>query len=377
MKNIVVIGNGSDRALELPTRYLDFMSIVNAYDSAIRDSRMTNLSDFLGEFRDTYVEKYARDYLNRRLGLSNGEEDPEIEKLEPLFTAKRNNFWLLLYGALVDEEREALSRGESIGSWTDFEWEMEQVLLTIYEAMEKGEITFGYKRVCSEQTKGTLNQILSFFNQAHSKIKDINQMIQWLERDLYQFKHCLNLYLEAFVNAPMRDGFVHEQVPQLVQIKIDKLISFNYTSTYQLLYDSNVEVDYVHGIADITHTIETSNIVLGIENELLDSDDAKRVLFSGFQKSWQRLMYGTEKMYKDWINSEYNLFIYGHSLGVRDRSILRELILNEHNKSTTIYCLNRYAEDQCKKNLILILGGEVLRQKLSNKMLQFVNLQGM
>lgn len=52
MKNIVVIGNGSDRALELPTRYLDFMSIVNAYDSAIRDSRMTNLSDFLGEFRD-------------------------------------------------------------------------------------------------------------------------------------------------------------------------------------------------------------------------------------------------------------------------------------------------------------------------------------
>ena len=32
MKNIIVIGNGADCALGLPTRYVDFMSIVNAYD---------------------------------------------------------------------------------------------------------------------------------------------------------------------------------------------------------------------------------------------------------------------------------------------------------------------------------------------------------
>lgn len=375
MKDILVIGNGSDCATGLPTRYVDFMSIINIYDNAMHNCGMTNLAGFPEKFSGTYVEKYARQYLNRRLGWTNSRADPEIKKLEPLFTAKRTNFWLLLYGAKVEEEREMISRGESIGNWIDCEKEMEDVLLTLNEAMEHGKIIYGDKLSCKKKSSRELKQILEFLNESHHRIKNFDQLILWLERDLYQFQYALELYLVFFVNAAVRDGMINKRDPVLEQIKADKVISFNYTSTYQLLYDPNVEIDYIHGVADRTHTIETSNIVLGIENEMLDKDDTKRVLFATFQKSWQRLMRETGTSYKNWLNSNYNLVIYGHSLGTRDRSILRELLLSEYNRSTKIYCLNRYTEEQYKKNLILILGGDALKQKLSNKMIQFVNLQ--
>ena len=141
------------------------------------------------------------------------------------------------------------------------------------------------------------------------------------------------------------------------------------------MYDIEGKIiyDYIHGKADINNTLNSNNMVLGIDEYLTKRKRNKEMEFIAFKKYYQRIYKGTGCKYKDWIytikesaksleeklrieypvqipyikftnNMRHNLYIFGHSLDITDRDILRDLILND-NVYTTIYYHKTYGDN--------------------------------
>lgn len=112
--------------------------------------------------------------------------------------------------------------------------------------------------------------------------------------------------------------------------------------------------------------------MLGVDEYLSDEEKDKNLEFIQFKKFYQRIYKRTGSIYKDWIkeiqifeknshpyNIKQELFIFGHSLDITDKDILKELIFNEYI-STTIYYHNQESLQQLITNLVKIIGEENL-----------------
>lgn len=186
--------------------------------------------------------------------------------------------------------------------------------------------------------------------------------------------------------------------PDIKKLDIDYIVSFNYTHTFLALYNLSVRIkkqrvnsiDFIHGEANIFNSIETNNMVLGIDEYLSEDRKNKDIEFIAFKKYYQRVCKGIGYEYKillnqiqnrfheylkmrdyymemyrracqigDYIdaskwrkeidrivekNNNNNLYIFGHSLDITDRDILRDLIMND-NVYTTIYYHKAYDDN--------------------------------
>ena len=59
------------------------------------------------------------------------------------------------------------------------------------------------------------------------------------------------------------------------KLNINKILSFNYTNTFECLYGSHftdITYDYIHAKAEVDHDLNSCNLVLGI-NEYLDGNE--------------------------------------------------------------------------------------------------------
>lgn len=93
---------------------------------------------------------------------------------------------------------------------------------------------------------------------------------------------------------------------------LDKILSFNYTCTYQRIYGEHpfLEFDYVHGKADLRNDIQSTNMVLGIDEYLEGDARDKDLEFIEFKKFFQRIHKETGGLYEGWleeIQSEKNI----------------------------------------------------------------------
>ena len=197
----------------------------------------------------------------------------------------------------------------------------------------------------------------------------------------------------------------------------------HYTDTYEKIYGNckEIECDYIHGKADVFHTLETNNMVLGIDEYLPGDRRNKDVEFIAFKKYYQRIYKQTGCKYKEWtdriynnymdyINNQkkiseqsingvctirsfrfsdmkpgdqvivsnpskyekHNLYIFGHSLDITDKDILRDLILNDNVYTTIFY---PYKDELGRKiaNLVKVIGQEELIRRTggSTKTIEF------
>ena len=95
----------------------------------------------------------------------------------------------------------------------------------------------------------------------------IQKCKETLLNDLNRLTRCLEIYLDYYVVGVKIDKIL----PDIKELpSIDKVLSFNYTDTYARLYSLNpsLEIDYIHGKADINNTVEDNNMVLGIDEFL-------------------------------------------------------------------------------------------------------------
>lgn len=344
--NILVIGNGFDLAHHLPTQYSNFLDFVKAY----KEPDGSDYANALEKYRTAQPELY------REIG-SLIEQNLLIE------------YFLSIY-------KEICAGGKT--GWIDFESEISVIVQKLDEAkkqiegnmsgpddkvqLEKGLfeylkffITFGKSPEATEFLSIRKYQPIYFDNLANKIYESLNRLIRLLE-----------IYLHEYIEKLECDF----RLPEMENLTIDHVLSFNYTDTYRKYYDRENRAEYcfIHGEAKES-SVETCNLVLGIDEYLpshrVDSDNQ----FVWFKKFYQRIYKGTGSEYLDWINQfekvnreaglsktfYMDIYIYGHSLDVTDKDVLSKLIITE-NANTHIYYHSREAMANQISNLVKIIG---------------------
>ncbi|MDE5737991.1 MAG: bacteriophage abortive infection AbiH family protein, partial [Oscillospiraceae bacterium] len=191
-------------------------------------------------------------------------------------------------------------------------------------------------------------------------IRDVTKIRDRLIDDLNNLIRCFELYLIDYVGGIE----IATLSPDVYDLKVDKVLSFNYTSTYSNLYEvknDEIEYDYIHGKAKHLNT-PPNNMVLGIDEYLQDNSKDSNIMFIEFKKYFQRIHKSTGSIYKKWIeNSEetYNVYFFGHSLNVTDKDVLRDIILCDKAHVTIYYHSSEQYASQIK-NLVQVLSQEKL-----------------
>ncbi len=261
--------------------------------------------------------------------------------------------------------------------WIDFEREISKIVQEFEEVLKINNDIFK-----EDKGENSWNQLLTLrqnnmFRRLGIELsenieKDVKEKKEKRLKDLNRLIRCLEIYLSYYI---INVG-AEKTLPDIDQLpSIDKVLSFNYTNTFERLYGNRfpAEIDYIHGKADISKNIHTNNMVLGIDEYLKGEERNENIEFIAFKKFYQRIHKETGCKYKDWVaeiranndalNKEnvkqHNLFIFGHSLDITDGDVLRDLILND-NVQTVIFYKDK--EDFGRKiaNLVRVLGQDEL-----------------
>ncbi|MEH2956930.1 AbiH family protein [Candidatus Merdisoma sp. JLR.KK006] len=420
---ILVIGNGFDLAHELPTKYPDFLEfckrVFPVYENT--EGRGVNLYQqeylFDWDFNKEIKEKLESVYSSRRKNTTK-ENVTQIEtsnsKLDEMYTLIKDNIWIEYFFQCNMYQKE---------NWIDFESEISKVIKALNEDVQAFKLENNIQRLsniflsekyCNDpQTiftykgKQYYSQKLTYKILRDKLLDDLNRLVRAFEIYLTEYVEKINIRV---VSPDIKEiAAITHDVNGKKSILFSKVISFNYSNIYEQLYldkykiSNNDFLDYIHGKADINNTIDTNNMVLGIDEYLGKKKRNKQVEFVAFKKFYQRIHKGTGCTYKSWIDTikgefvdyqtelekskaeknimnlkamankikkqylnKHHLYIFGHSLDVTDKDILRDLILND-NVHTTIFYHDKDAMGQQIANLVKVFGQEELIRRTGGK----------
>lgn len=389
--NILVVGNGFDLAHGLPTKYTDFLKFVQIIRQIISMQNGLELSNV--DWKD--INPQLKDLIKNNICNVKGNLFSQERIWKELLD---NNFWIDYFLQCPMYQKE---------NWIDFENEISKIIKTLDKArrlivkeQDVNSILDSRKiiiREILEVAKKRANDILG-------SVGKIDKFIGILERDLKRLIRALEIYLLDYVEK-IECNIIS---PDIENIQFCKVLSFNYTNTFTKLYDTkeSAKYDYIHGRADSKHTIDTNNMILGIDEYLTKKRKNKETSFIAFKKFYQRIYKGTGCKYKNWTEDicldksgkelktgydengqkvlvnkpvpNHNIYIFGHSLDVTDKDILRDLILQD-NIYTTIFYLNKEVMGQQIANLVKVIGQDELIKRTggSKKTIEFKSQQDM
>lgn len=369
--NILIIGNGFDLAHDLPTTYKNFLEAMQI----IQQYYKSDFSYFAEDYEDTRVVKEMLSLRNK-----NREVYDELEELI------NKNPWIDYFLKYSPTLREG---------WIDFEAEISKVIQSLdymrkyWEALRLNpELDFNDKNceIARVILGGIEKSIKTDYLSDNQYIKEI---INPLVRALNKLIRSLEIYLTEFVGK-LEIKCASPDIKELVY-STDKVLSFNYTSTYERVYaniEQSIEYDFIHGRARVMNSLDSNDMVLGIDEYLDEDKKNKEVDFIEFKKYFQRIHKETGCKYKEWVNKiegkeeittfhdnrivpwieteivSHNIYIFGHSLDITDKDILRELILHD-NIVTTIFYLNKKVYAQQIANLVKVIGQDELVKRVS------------
>lgn len=394
--NILIIGNGFDIAHGLPTKYIDFLEFVNVIKQILNTKKLDEIN-----WRNIHPEvKYI---IKQNTGNIRNNLFSQSVMWSDLLD---NNVW-------IDYFLQNDMHGKE--NWIDFESEISDIIKSLDYDMHGGDNNFG---LYDERMKNLSNEYLDCQEQLVD-LDSFKELRDRLYEDLNKLIRALELYLSEYVNqieckiiSPdirkvIREIIKHEDGTQ--GAIASKIVCFNYTDTLKRIYNYCIpeNIDYIHGKAAINNTIETNNMVLGIDEFLPLDRQNIHTEFVGFKKFYQRIYKQTGCKYKEWVDEiredyysylqkqtkeinggensmqhslnrlsesalrnqkckRHNLYIFGHSLDVTDKDILRDLILND-NVYTTIFYHNKDAMGQLITNLIKVIGEEELIKRTGGR----------
>ncbi len=401
--NILVLGNGFDLAHNLPTSYSDFLKFckelgkiaTNGNEGGLKRNLPENLSDSV---------------------------------INELFAAVESNIWLKYFW----RRSFSLQMGKN---WIDFEVEIAKVI----QNLDKARHAIKEGQDISAEAASLLHSIISTANYQMSQVlcdvKSLDNFTHFLYTELEKMIRILEIYIAEIIGKTA----VQVKSADIEALNPDHVLSFNYSNTYERLYGQGqaIEYDYIHGKADIENSITSNNMVLGIDEYLSDDKKDKETEFIVFKKYYQRIYKQSKRLAEAWCESiradaeyetrsrkfmleeqigyelvdshenfkyswsnyerlvrvyeeeyaknhpKHNLYIFGHSLDVTDKDILRKLILNENVHTTIFYCKKKDSagnydngkRDLGKKieNLVKVIGQDELIRKTggSNRTIEF------
>ena len=368
---ILLIGNGFDLAHGLPTSYsyfLDFCDKVSrmfTYLMHIDDKAYEKSALNTWDVDDSIKDKLLEWYKKRN-------DNPDKLAIE-IYDNIKENIWIHYF----------LNIRYTLGkNWIDFESEISNVIQAFEcirdnierrERIQQGE---GSKVIKLEVVQNFMNisKKLKKFKKSnlddmYTNLEIFDEYIEKMTLDLDKLIRTLEIYICEFINKIE----VLQKNDDIKDINPDYVLSFNYSNTYERIYDQSnkIEYDYVHGKADINNNVDTCNLVLGIDEYLEGHDRDEKLEFLAFKKFYQRIYKSTDSFYMEWVDkirrnlfSSYELYIFGHSLDKTDKDILKLLICN-NNVKTKIYYHRKNKDDKKElskliRNLVQIMGADEL-----------------
>lgn len=426
--NILVIGNGFDLAHGLPTRYTDFLDFIKSFIDCYKKAQ-NNQIDWV--YYDTHKEsnaflkKWFSSFYENDNGQSKAEKEATVKIIEELKENIESNIWIeyFLQNPMYQKE-----------NWIDFENEISKVIQSLDNDIHRLGADYSLddkvKKLSNDFLLEKYSKYIWVATSGDESVDCHNNEITFKEirdrilNDLNKLIRALEIYLTVYVNEVQYNEespdikAVFEKKDEQGNIKafIDtKILSFNYTTTFKRIYKHNFDIDYIHGKADINNTIETNNMVLGIDEYLPKKRRNRETEFIAFKKFYQRIHKQTGCKYKEWVDiikgdfddyqielekstaeknfmalkaianklkkqylNKHHVYIFGHSLDVTDKDILRDLILND-NVHTTIFYHDKDAMGQQIANLVKVIGQDELIRRTggSTKTIEFKQQQDM
>lgn len=382
LNKILITGNGFDLYHGLPTKYTDFL-------------RFAKLWDIFIENYDSSTEKSDKDFIDVPLG-----EKGELTEETVVAFAKgihldegvikylnehlKSNVWITLF------EDARVKDG-----WIDFELKMQEALAYIarfYRAYLPGQDVRNASVAKDFKSKSMQSVIRAFGKKAGSEYIDYisgtastsdlefevlekqeQLLVNAAKEEMNALIECLKYYLRDFVSQ-MEIKVKSEQVEEIGACNV---LNFNYTYTYRRLYKSNQREEGQYH--EIHGEIKEDDMVLGIDDDAFDKD----LRFVYFAKYFQRIQKRTGSFYREWISEKFTdlesvpveIFVVGHSLGVSDRSIIRELFMHRNVGEITIFYHDQIAYENQVINLVEIFGKEYVIDQTGKGRIKFVQLK--
>lgn len=420
---ILLIGNGFDLAHQLPTSYKDFLQfcehvrLIYCFEGSFSEYRSKHIDgwDADTDIKISLLRAFETRSFNR---FEDADGKYLIEYTTPnsmlneLYALLHNNTWLDYF----------LKCSSFIGDrWIDFEFEISKVIQSLDAAkfqVESGGCATNIKASESTILMAILKASKGSFQNSFKDAEAICRLASFLYTELERLTRALEIYISGFINAKK----INKKNPDIEKINPDHILSFNYSNTYERVYGTgkNIVYNYIHGKAEIERDLECCDFVLGIDEYLADERKDMELDFLPFKKYYQRIYKSTDNTYLEWVDrikdedderqriieatnqrnidlsSEspfqkrvyasslsvhyptHKLYIFGHSLDVTDKDVLKKLICNE-NVMTKVYYFREYENDRrtlaCLiKNLVKIIGQDELIRKTGgrNRTIEFI-----
>lgn len=380
-ESLLILGNGFDRAIGLPTSYQDFITAL--------ETEKNNARAFISQLPIESKELIQKAYACAFYELS-------VEKVDHYLGGEINLYWSLgideLLKRIIDRYAEllGLSENETVLS----ENEKRKILLGVFDHDDAALINIQlvhyfihgnwwenllHKENNWSDLEDEIKTYLIDFDQAKdvdefcerckmklpSNIKCKPDALKYLKEDFVAIKRLLYIYLRIHRNVAICVNGKYNEVLRERASFIDSIseplhvICFNYTELYHTLFlnHSMDNIDYIHG------NIDNGNIVLGIDDEALSG-----VEYDLFKKSFQIREYNFKKKYKIWYQGRKfnNVYIFGASIGESDRYFFKELFSQYITGKFYVYCRDKRDKNKKGENI------EKLKLRISENKIRYI-----
>lgn len=241
---ILVIGNGFDLAHGLPTSYSSFLDFVKACDDYLTyGTKIAPFDSFCEEHSGTLLFNEISSHINTNNRLL--------------------KFFLSIYEQRCSEGKQG---------WIDFEKEISTIIQALDVARK---CVVGQKYRESISLPPSVDPIVSAVLLTGENGKEYGDhfpddfkdgRVDCLLDGLNRLTRLLEIYLVEYVG----NIEITKRLPECSGADFTHVLSFNYTNTFQKLYDSQERLNYcyIHGDAKKNSNMEKCNMVLGIDEYL-------------------------------------------------------------------------------------------------------------
>lgn len=300
------------------------------------------------------------------------------------FISLLRNFGILkrVYGHIVYEKERRYARN-TIYTKQD----SERLTLKDYEVLEE----YRERKVNEYTTQTNIKKYFDNIVETRYLNRNSNLYTSFKEIEIYKkVLEDLDVFSEIFTN------YINLVINKLEPVnsfhsfgdlgkEIDVIYTFNYSNTFERLYDKNLgngsKIQYIHGSAI------KENIVLGISD--LDKEKLRKYKIYGFVKTFQKIIKNTDYMFFEGtgiqtmgiaselagrISESYEIIIWGHSLDVSDSEYIEEMFaLNDIRMLNRVVIKIWYHSSPHAQlsNLMHIMGKDVIQEWMKKGWLVF------
>lgn len=389
MDNVVlIIGNGFDLELGLPTQYSDFVSFTHFINLMIHN-RVNMAIELLCDLENTInsnLNKVTQKYLDI---IFEGQKSTTITYLKTCGFSPSYDKYAKRAIKVFDKWKELLAnnmwfdyfwkKNNLNGGWIDFEADIGEII----EYLDRSRYASNGKpdSLDTELSELARTKIYALVDQ--TLIVDPHVTYRTLKNkaleDLVRLTKALSFYMKDEIDkielslGNERD-FLKYAIDETINATKTYVLDFNYTTTFERLieaiYRKHVDADVCHIHGTVKKGENEGKIVLGIDEYLTNEQLQRNVDFTEFKKYYQRIDKETDSKYLYWLEELNNggdtkIIIIGHSLGMTDGDVLRQFLNSRHVKVVDCYFYNQCARKQQISNLAGILGKDELIQRIT------------